>query len=253
MEERECPVIPNGPRFGGQKGVTDSRRAQVFTKLGREIAVAVRQGGPSLEENSVLRLAVGRARQANMPKDNIERAIERASGAGDAESWEEVRYEAYGPGGVAMLIDALTDNRNRTVAEVRAALTRAGGNMGETGSVAWQFEQRGVISVEVGDGVDSDAVVLEAIDAGAEDVQVADGLIDVITAPSDVEMVRDVLDGHAVTIDSAEVVMRPTATVAVNKDKGRTLMRLVETLEDLDDVQRVFTNADLPESILVEA
>ncbi len=236
-----------------KKGVTDAKRGQLFTKLGREIAVAVRGGGPKLEENAALRLAVERARGSNMPNANIERAIERASGGGDGSQLEEIRYEAYGPGGAALLIDSLTDNRNRTVAEVRAALTRAGTSMAEAGAVAWLFEQKGVIEIDVDDRADPDDIALAAIDGGAEDVAVDDVLVEVITAPADLESARHAVEQLGAPIASAEVVMRATNTVPVDTDQATRLLRLIDLLEELDDVQRVFTNADFPDAALVEA
>lgn len=236
-----------------KKGVTDAKRGQLFTKLGREIAVAVRSGGPKPEENSALRLAVERARASNMPNANIQRAIDRASGGGDGSQLEEIRYEAYGPGGAALLIDSLTDNRNRTVSEVRAALTRAGTGIAESGAVAWLFEQKGVIAVDVDEQLDPDDIMLAAIDGGAEDVDVDEGLVEVITAPADLESARSAVEEAGAPIASAEVVMRATNTVPVDTDQAGKLMRLIDSLEDLDDVQRVFTNADFPAVALVEA
>lgn len=236
-----------------KKGVTDAKRGQLFTKLGREIAVAVRAGGPKIEENSALRLAVERAKASNMPNANIDRAIERASGGADGSQLEEIRYEAYGPGGAALLIDSLTDNRNRTVAEVRATLTRAGTSMAESGAVAWLFEQKGVIAIDVDDSADPDDIALAAIDGGAEDVAVDEGLVEVITAPSDLESARSAVEDLGAPVASAEVVMRATNTVPVDTDQAAKLLRLIDLLEDLDDVQRVFTNADFPDAALVEA
>ncbi len=235
------------------KGASDAKRAKIFTKIGRELAVAARAGGASPEDNPVLRMAVTKARAANMPKDTIKRAIEKATAASGGENWEAVRYEAYGPGGVALLIDALTDNRNRTVAEVRSRLTKAGGNMGETGSVGWIFEQKGQIVVEVVQGVDAEEVALSMIDVGAEDVQVEEGFIEIVTAPSDLEVVRGALEAAGTAIGSAEVEMRPTTTVTLNESKGLVMLHLIEALEDLDDVQKVYSNADFPDSVLVEA
>ncbi len=236
-----------------KKGVTDAKRGQLFTKLGREIAVAVRSGGPKIEENSALRLAVERAKASNMPNANIDRAIERASGSADGSQLEQIRYEAYGPGGAALLIDSLTDNRNRTVAEVRATLTRAGTGMAESGAVAWLFEQKGVLAIDVDDSADPDDIALAAIDGGAEDVAVDEGLVEVITAPSDLESARSAVEELGTPVASAEVVMRATNTVPVDTDQAAKLLRLIDSLEDLDDVQRVFTNADFPDAALVEA
>ena len=236
-----------------KKGVTDAKRGQLFTKLGRELAVAARQGGGNPDENPALRLAIERARQSNMPKDNIQRAIDRATNAADAAQLEEIRYEAYGPGGAALLIDSLTDNRNRTVSEVRSALTRAGANMAESGAVAWIFEQKGVIGVDLDGGVDADEVALAAIDGGAEDIAVETDLVEVITAPADLEQARSSVEQAGVAVANAEVIMRPTNTVEVDESQARSLLRLIEALEELDDVQRVFTNADLPDAVLAEA
>ena len=236
-----------------KKGVTDAKRGQLFTKLGREISVAARSGGGNPDENSALRLAMERARQSNMPKDNIQRAIDRATNAGDGAQLEEIRYEAYGPGGAAILIDSLTDNRNRAVSDVRAALTRAGASMAASGAVGWIFEQKGVIGVDLEAGVDADEVALAAIDGGAEDVEVESDLVEVITAPNDLEQARRSVEGAGVSVAFAEVVMRPTNTVEVDVTQARTLLRLIDALEDLDDVQRVFTNADFPDAVLAEA
>ncbi len=236
-----------------KKGVTDAKRGQLFTKLGREISVAARGGGPNPDENSALRLAIERARQNNMPKDNIQRAIDRATNAGDGAQLEEIRYEAYGPGGAAILIDSLTDNRNRAVSDVRAALTRAGASMAGSGAVAWIFEQKGVIGVDLEAGVDADEVALAAIDGGAEDVEVEPDLVEVITAPNDLEQARSSVESAGVSVAFAEVVMRPTNTVEVDVSQARSLLRLIDALEDLDDVQRVFTNADFPDAVLAEA
>ena len=235
------------------KGAADAKRGKIFTKIAREIMVSARVGGPNIVDNAALRIAIGKARQANMPKENVQRAIDRASTTGGGENWEEVRYEAYGPAGVALLIDTLTDNRNRTVSDVRSALTKAGGNLGETGSVAWTFEQKGVLLIDLTETTDAEDLELQAIDAGAEDVDVDSGVLEVVTAPTNIETVRDGLEGSGATIASAEVIMRPTNTVGVDETKGRQILRLIDTLEDLDDVQRVSTNADFPDSVLVEA
>ena len=238
-----------------QKGVADAKRGQLFTKIGREIQATARRGGPNPNDNPSLRLALARAKQANMPKGTIERALARAAGAGSGEDWEEIRYEAYGPGGVALLIDALTDNRNRTAADVRAALTKYNGNLGATGSVAWAFEPCGIVVVDLIDlaeGVDPDSVALEAIDAGAADVTIDETLVEVRTAPADLESIRHGMSEAGVAIASAETVMRPLNQIALEEADARVLLRLVEQLEELDDIQSVHSNADLPESVLTE-
>jgi YebC/PmpR family DNA-binding regulatory protein len=232
-----------------QKGAADAKRSQVFTKLAREIAVAARQGGPDLDANPRLRLAVDRARDANMPKDNIERAIKRATG-GDAETQlEEVLYEGFGPGGAAILVQALTDNRNRTVSDVRRVFTQAGGNLGEAGSVAWNFETRGLITLET-NGADPEELALRAIDTGADDVKVDDGAVEVYTRPEALEDVRHRLQEAQVPIVSAEIAPVPKNTIALEPPQAEALLRLLDRLDELDDVQRVASNADFPDEVL---
>ncbi|MGI8552927.1 MAG: YebC/PmpR family DNA-binding transcriptional regulator, partial [Dehalococcoidia bacterium] len=230
------------------KGVADFRRGQLFTKLGREITVAARQGGGDINANFRLRLAVQRGRDSNMPSDTIERAIKRGSGAGDGAELQEITYEGYGPGGTAIMVDVLTDNRNRSAAELRAAFTRAGGNLGESGSVAWLFELRGVITVDAS-GEDSENVELAAIDAGADDVRSEDGVVEIITAPNALELVRRALSEQKIAIASAETSMIPSTTVELDAKEGTQTLRLLERLEDLEDVQRVYSNADFPDEV----
>jgi YebC/PmpR family DNA-binding regulatory protein len=235
-----------------QKGANDAKRGQVFTKVGREITIAAREGGPDPDANHRLRLAIEKARSVNMPADNIKRAIERAAGGSAAEQYEEIVYEGYGPGGVALLVEAATDNRNRTVADVRSLFARAGGQLAGAGSVAWQFEPRGVIVVPR-DGQDPDSVALTAIDAGADDVDVESDPIEIMTDPTQLEPMRQALEGSGVTIESAEVAMQPKTPIEVDEQTARQNLRLIESLEDLDDVQRVTANFDLPAEILAEA
>jgi YebC/PmpR family DNA-binding regulatory protein len=232
-----------------QKGAADVKRGQVFTKLGREITIAVREGGPDPDGNPRLRQIVQRAREASMPMDTIDRAIKRAVGAGEGAALEEITYEGYGPGGAAVLVEALTDNRNRAVAEIRSAFTRAGGSLGESGCVAWLFEPRGVIAVENADG-DPDELGLLAIDAGAEDVRVEDGVVEVLTQPADLDAVRAALEGQGVKVSSAEAALVPKTTVPLDEKQAGATLRLMEKLEDLDDVQRVYTNLELSEAAL---
>lgn len=226
-----------------QKGVNDAKRSQIFTKLGREISVAVRQGGPDPDANFRLRLAVQRARDANMPADNIDRAIKKAAGEGNADALEELIYEGYGPGGTAILIQALTDNRNRTASDVRSVFNKIGGNLGEAGCVAWQFQQAGVITVEP-NGMDEDYLALTAIDAGASDVQVVPGQIDVVTPPASLETVKQAIEAAKAKIVSAEIAMNPSMLIELDEKQAEQTMRLLDRLDDLDDVQRVYTNAD---------
>lgn len=234
-----------------QKGVTDVKRGQAFTKLGREISVAVREGGPSPEANPRLRLAVERARAANMPLDTIDRAIKRAAGGADGASLADVRYEGYGPGGAAILVEVLTDNRNRAVAEIRNVLSRSGGNLGESGCVAWMFEQRGVLTVEAGKQ-DPDEIGLLAIDAGAEDVRVDGDLVEIYTSPGDLDAVRSSVAAHDVQIANAEIAMIPTVPLTLEAKASGATLRLMERLEDLDDVQKVYTNLEISEEAVAE-
>jgi YebC/PmpR family DNA-binding regulatory protein len=236
-----------------QKGANDAKRGAIFTKVAREIMVAARQGGADPDGNYRLRLAIEKARRPpiNMPADNIKRAIERAAGAGEADQFEEIVYEGYGPGGVAILVEAATDNRNRTAAEVRSIFSKAGGQLAGSGAVAWQFEPRGLITVPR-DGADADEVALLAIDAGAEDVDTDTDPVEIFTSPTDVERVRQELEKAGVSIDSAESTMTAKTSVELDDAKARQNLRLVEALEDLDDVQRVTANFDIPEEIFAE-
>jgi YebC/PmpR family DNA-binding regulatory protein len=236
-----------------QKGVTDAKRGALFTKVAREISVAARQGGGDPDANYRLRLAVEKARSVNMPSDNIKRTIDKAVGGGEAEQYEEIVYEGYGPGGVAVLVEAATDNRNRTAAEVRSIFTKAGGQLAGSGAVAWQFEPRGLIAVARDAAVDVDEVALAAIDAGAEDVDTDDPeSIGIYTSPADLERVRAALDGAGVAVDSAENTMVAKQTVELDSARARQALRLVELLEDLEDVQRVTANFDIPEDVFAE-
>jgi YebC/PmpR family DNA-binding regulatory protein len=231
-----------------QKGVNDARRGQLFTRLGRELVVAVREGGgPDPEANFRLRMAVQRARDANMPLDNIERTIKRAAGGGDGASFEEITYEGYAPGGAAIMVQAMTDNRNRTVAEVRNVFNKNGGNMGEAGCVDWIFEQKGVIEVAL-DGHDPDELALDAIDAGAEDVEEAvdgDETLIVYTEPSDMDTVRQALEAKKFILTRAESTLVPKTKIDLDEKAALQTLRLMDRLEDLDDVQNVYTNAEI--------
>ena len=232
-----------------QKGIADNRRSQIFTKLGREVSVAARQGGPDPETNSRLRIAMERARDANMPKDNVERAIKRGTGGGDAAALQEVVYEGYGPGGIAILVEALTDNRNRTVSDIRNVFSKAGGNLAEAGSVAWLFEMRGLIAVDV-NSADPEELALRAMDTGAEDVQVDAGSVEVYTRPETLSAVRQALSEADVPIASAEIAQVPKNTVPLEERQAEQVLRLLDRLDELEDVQRVSSNADFPEEAL---
>lgn len=232
-----------------QKGVNDAKRGQLFTKLGREISVAARAGGGDPDSNFRLRLAVQHARVSNMPMENIERAIKRGLGGGEMAALEEITYEGYGPGGAAVMVEVLTDNRNRAVAEVRNLFARNGGNLGESGCVNWLFEARGVVTVSL-NGLSSDDMELVAIDAGAVDVTVDDGEMEVVTAPSDLETVRRSLEVAKATVTNAENALIPSSTVSLDEKQVQQMLKLIEKLEELDDVQHVYTNTEFTDEVL---
>ena len=234
-----------------KKGAADAKRGQLFSKLSRAIMVAAKEGGPDPGANLALQNAIEKARSYSMPKDNIDRAIAKGSGAdADASSFESVVYEGYGPEGVAVLVEAVTDNRNRTASEVRHAFTRHGGNLGTTGAVAWQFERRGVVLV-AGDRVDEDELMLTAADAGADDVE-RDGETYVVSStPEDLTRLREALEQAGYTLESVGLQMVPKTTVAIAEEStAKQVVRLVEGLEDNDDVQDVYANFDIPEAVL---
>jgi YebC/PmpR family DNA-binding regulatory protein len=232
-----------------KKGAADAKRGKLFSKLARAIIVAARDGGGDPDGNPTLATAIQKARDASMPKDNIQRAIDRGTGAsGDAEAIEQIVFEGYGPGGAAILVDALTDNRNRTTADVRLAFTKHNGSLGEPGSVAWIFEKRGVVVVDGSRYGEDD--LLMAIDAGAEDVREDDDLLRVISAPGSLSEVREALESSGVEIQSADVIVEPKSTVEVKGSDAKSLLNLIEALEDHDDVNEVHANFDIPEEIL---
>ena len=236
-----------------QKGATDARRGAVFTKLSRDIVLAVRDGGgPDLVNNFRLRLTIAKAKGNNMPADNIARAIKRATGEGGeaGEHFEAVVYEGYGPGGGAILLQAVTTNRNRTAAEVRFAFTRGGGSLGESGCVAWNFETKGVITLEMADDQQGEELSLLAIDAGAEDVKLEDEVLEIYTAPDQLQEVQRALEAHGVTSESAEISMVPKSTVSLDTKAAEQTLRLLDNLEELADVQKAYTNADFPPEVL---
>ena len=234
-----------------KKGAADARRGKLFSKLSRAIIVAARDAGPDPAANLALQNAIEKARSYSMPKDNIERAIAKGSGA-DAEgsSFDTVVYEGYGPEGVAVLVEALTDNRNRTASEVRHLFSKYGGNLGATGAVAWQFDRRGVVLVSA-DSVDEDALMLDAAEAGADDVELDGTTYQVTTPPESLRAMREALEAAGYTVESAELSMVPRTTVGISDESAaRKVLRLVEGLEDADDVQDVYANFDISEAIL---
>ena len=232
-----------------KKAANDKKRGKIWTKLIREITVAARMGGGDINANPRLRLAVDKGLAANMPKDTIERAIKRGAGGMDGENYDEIRYEGYGPGGTAVMVDCMTDNRNRTASEVRHAFTKLGGNLGTDGSVAYLFTKQGVMSYAT--GVDEDAVMEAALEAGAEDVITNDdGSVDVLTSAEAFEEVKQAMITAGHEPDDAEVTYNASTNVELDENDAEKLLRMVDMLEDLDDVQNVYTNADIADEIL---
>lgn len=229
-----------------KKAKIDAQRGKVFTRLAKEIIVAARQGGPDPEGNARLKTAVMRAKEANIPNDNIMRAIQKGAGETGGANYEELIYEGYGPGGVAVMLEILTDNRNRTAGEIRFIFSKNGGNLGETGCVAWMFNEKGIIVVEKADNeLDEDEIMLNAIDAGAQDFNFEDDLYEIVCDPADLQPVRESLEKAGVKIASAEVTLAPQTTVNLEGDKAEQMMRLMEALEEHDDVQNVYANFEI--------
>jgi len=234
-----------------RKGAQDKKRGKLFTKLIREITIAAKMGGSDLDANPRLRLAVDKAKGQSMPKDNIERAVKRGAGETEGADYLEIRYEGYGPGGTAVMVDCLTDNRNRTVADVRHAFTKFGGNLGADGSVNYLFNQVGQLLFSPGN--DEDAVMEAAIEAGAEDVIVdEDESIEVLTEPADFEKVRDAMIAAGLTAETAQITMRAGTSATLGAKEAGSMIKMLEMLEDLDDVQEVYSNADISEDVLAQ-
>ncbi len=232
-----------------RKGAQDARRAKLFSKIGRELTVAARSGLPDPAANPRLRAAVAAARAANMPKERIERAIDKGAGGGEGSDFEEIRYEGYGPGGVAIIVEALTDNRNRTAAEVRAAFNKYGGSLGETGSVSYGFDRVGMIQYP-GEAASADDMFEAALEAGAQDVGSTAAGHEIVCAPDDLNTVRDELEGRYGAAQSARLTWQPRASVAVGEGPAQTLLKLLEVLDDSDDVQQVCANFEIAEELL---
>jgi YebC/PmpR family DNA-binding regulatory protein len=232
-----------------KKQATDTKRGKLFTKIGRELAIAAREGGPDPDTNIRLRLVIDKARAANMPKDNIERAIRRGAGLEKGEALEEIVYEGYGPQGVAVLVQVLTDNRNRSAADVRRLFSRHGGSLGETGCVAWQFDAQGYIAVDATQ-VDPEVVFEVAVDSGAEDVAMGEDWIEIITSPSDLHTVKEALSAHQIPVDSAELSMIPKITMTLDEKATLSNMSLIDALEELDDVQQVYSNLEISDEVM---
>lgn len=235
-----------------RKGKQDAERGKIFTKLAREIIVAAREGGGNPDANNRLRLAVQKAKENSMPADNIKRAIQRGTGEVDGANYEEIVYEGYGPGGVAVLVNCLTDNRNRTVAELRSAFSKNGGSLGESGCVAWMFDPKGIITIQK-DSVDEDTLMLAALDAGAEDIRAEGDTYEVFTGVEDLSNVRQAIADAGIEIVTAESTMLPKSTVKLEGKEALQNLRMMDQIEDLDDVQQVNANFDIDEDVLEQA
>lgn len=232
-----------------KKAATDAKRGKIFTKLIKEITVAARMGGGDAASNPRLRVAIAAAKSENMPKDNIDRAIKKGTGELEGVNYDESIYEGYGPGGAAVMVESLTDNKNRTVADIRNIFSKNGGSLGENGCVAWMFEKKGYIAIE-NKNVDEEVLMEAALDAGAEDIREDNSNYEVITAPEDFEAVKAAMDKESIPYIVAEVTMLPQSTTNLVGKKAEQMVRLMELLEDNDDVQKVYTNADIPDEIV---
>ena len=236
-----------------RKGKQDAARGKLFTKIAREIIVAAKEGGGNIDSNLALRLAVQKARDNSMPQDNIKRAIQRGTGEIEGASYEEVTYEGYAPGGVAVLVSCLTDNRNRTVAELRNIFTKAGGYLGESGCVSWMFDAKGLVQIPA-DASDEDSVMMATMDAGAEDIKVEGDTIEVLCQPEDLQKVRDAVAEAEIEYLSAEVTRLPKSTVRIDDSKEASrVLRLLDALDDNDDVKQAYANFDIPDEIMQES
>ncbi|MBP9598459.1 MAG: YebC/PmpR family DNA-binding transcriptional regulator [Desulfobacter sp.] len=229
-----------------KKGAADKKRAKVFTKLIKEITVAARMGGGDPGANPRLRRAIDSAKTQNMPKDNVDRAIKKGTGDMDGVNYEEILYEGYGPGGVAVMVECLTDNKNRTIADVRYIFNKAGGNVGTDGCVAWMFDKKGVITISK-EHANEETLMEVALEAGAEDIKDEGETFDVLTAPEDFDAVKDAIDGAQIPCEVAEISMVPQNTTAVSGKEAEQMVRFMEALDDNDDVQNFYTNADIPD------
>lgn len=232
-----------------KKGAADAKRGKIFTRLIKEITVAARMGGGDADANPRLRTAIAAAKNENMPKDNIERAIKKGTGELEGVNYEETAYEGYGPGGAAVFIESLTDNKNRAVADIRSIFNKGGGNLGENGCVAWMFDAKGYIVVEK-KTVDEDILMDTAIDSGAEDVRDDDDNFEIITDPRDFEAVKAAIEKAAIEYIAAEITMLPQNTIDLKGKEADQMIRLMDNLEDCDDVQKVYTNADIPDDLV---
>lgn len=231
-----------------KKGKVDAIRGKITTKIGREITIAVKLGGSDPTGNMRLKLALQKARENNVPKENIQRAIQKGAGALEGSNYEEIKYEGYGPGGVAIMVDAMTDNRNRTAADIRHLFSKYGGNLGETGCVSWMFKQKGLFVVEQGQAEEEELMLL-SLDAGAEDFEASEGEFEITSDPDDFEQVLEALEKNNIPTVVARITMIPETTAALAGDESTKMMKLLEALEDHDDIQEVYTNFDIPEDM----
>ena len=229
-----------------KKGAADKKRGKIFTKLIKEITVAARMGGGDIESNPRLRQAIAAAKAQNMPKDNFERAIKKGTGELEGVNYEEIRYEGYGPAGVAVLVECLTDNKNRTIADVRYIFSKAGGNVGTDGCVSWMFDKKGLIAVSK-ENADEETLMDVALEAGAEDIKDEGDTFEIITEPADYEAVKEAVDAAEITCEMAEITMIPQNTTEVSGKEAEQMIRFMEALDDCDDIQKFYTNADIPD------
>ena len=232
-----------------KKGKVDAQRGKLFTKMSKDIYMAVRKGGPEPDTNFLLKVAIQRARAMNMPADNIKRVVEKAAGNGEGENYDEITYEGYGTHGVAILVEAATNNRNRTAADVRSIFSKLGGSLGESGCVGWQFDRRGVLQIPA-EGIDEETLMMAALDAGALDINNEGECFEVLTEPSDLHAVKDAMEAAGFTIDDVSFSRIPQNTVPLTVDQAASNMRIIDALEDLDDVQNVYSNGDFPEEAM---
>lgn len=233
-----------------KKGKVDAIRGKITTKISREITVAVRMGGPDPTGNMRLKLALQKARENNIPKDNIQRAIQKGQGALDGSNYEEIVYEGYGPGGTAVLLEVMTDNRNRTVADIRHLFSKNGGNLGESGCVSWMFKKKGLITVDKETGIDEEELMMLALDAGAEDMSTEENQFEITMTPEEFPQVLQALENRNIVTSMAQVTMIPETTINLTGDDAAKMLKLMEALEDHDDVQEVYSNFDIPEDLL---
>ncbi|WP_025851659.1 YebC/PmpR family DNA-binding transcriptional regulator [Paenibacillus ehimensis] len=240
--------MPKFKLFKDRKGKADQAKNNQFVKLGREIFMAARKGGPNPEANFTLKVAIEAARRINMPKDNIERAIKKATGDGDNVEYEEIMYEGYGPGGVAIMVKCLTDNRNRSAADVRAVFNKRGGNMGESGCVSYMFDQKGILRIDREEQeLDEDELMMQALEAGAEDVSVDEDSFEILTHPHEFEQVKTTLESQGLQFAEASVSWIPQNTIQVEGENAEKLLKMMDAFDDLDDVQDVYSNYEMDE------